>query len=244
MTQQHPIRLGVNIDHVATLRNARGGVHPDPVRSALVAEKAGADGITVHLREDRRHIREADVMQIKENVSLPINLEMAATDEMRDFALSVCPNAVCVVPEKRQELTTEGGLNVLSNATALNRLLQPIKAKNIRISLFLDPDAQQIAAAKEIGADVVELHTGAYANASGDARAAELQRLHNAAELLRKLSIECHAGHGLTTENVAPICQLTDVRELNIGHWLIGEALFVGLESAVRGMRAAIESAA
>ncbi|MET0155411.1 MAG: pyridoxine 5'-phosphate synthase [Rickettsiales bacterium] len=236
------IRLGVNIDHVATLRNARGGAHPCPIRAALAAEGAGADGITVHLREDRRHIREADVLAIKERCALPVNLEMAATREMAEFAMRVHPHAVCVVPEKRAELTTEGGLSVVGREDELIALLRPLQEAGMRLSLFLDPDREQLRAAKRIGTDIVELHTGAYANATTDAMCAEERRkLRDAAELLAELDVECHAGHGLTDKNVGPICRLKDVRELNVGHFLIGEALFVGLEGAISSMRRAMD---
>jgi len=238
------IRLGVNIDHVATLRNARGGAHPCPLRAGLAAAKAGADGITVHLREDRRHIRENDVIALKGAVSLPINLEMAATREMANFAMRVRPHAVCVVPEKRAELTTEGGLDLLGREAELAALLLPLKQEGMRLSLFLDPSPAQLEAAARIGADIVELHTGAYANADGEEKARELQKLLDAADILAKIGIECHAGHGLTCENVGPVCKLAALRELNIGHALIGEALFVGLEAAIGQMRAAIDAGA
>jgi pyridoxine 5-phosphate synthase len=239
-----PIRLGVNIDHVATLRNARGGGRPCPVRAALAAQKAGADGITVHLREDRRHIRDADLFALKERVGLPLNLEMAATEEMARIACRVRPHAACIVPERRQEVTTEGGLDAVRHREALAPVVASLKAQGIRVSLFLDPAPEQIRAAHELGADVVELHTGAYAGAASEEwRQRELEALHKAAELLDALGIECHAGHGLDFENVLPVCGLRKLRELNIGHALIGEALFVGMERAVAEMLGIVRGA-
>lgn len=238
------IRLGLNIDHVATLRNARGGTHPCPVRAAKAAEAAGADGITVHLREDRRHIKDADVYAVKEAVNLPLNLEMAATQEMLRIALDVKPNAVCIVPERREELTTEGGLYLTGDASRIGDLCAAAKEAGIRVSLFLDPEPKQIEQAAAIGADIVELHTGAYANATGAAREAELRRLGDASHLLRDLGIECHAGHGLDYTNAAAVCaSLTALRELNIGHFLIGEALFSGLPQVIGRMRGIIAGA-
>ncbi len=237
------LRLGVNIDHVATLRNARGGAHPDPVRAALLAKAAGADGITAHLREDRRHVRDEDVARLKVEVALPLNFEMAATAEMQAIALRTRPNACCLVPEKREERTTEGGLDVVGQAAALKEFIAPLKAAGIRISLFVAPDAAQMEAAAAAGADIVELHTGHYAELSGAAQAAELQRLREAARYGASLGLEMHAGHGLTFENVGPIAAMAELHELNIGHFLVGEALFTGLEAAIRRMREAMDAA-
>lgn len=236
-----PLRLGVNIDHVATLRNARGGVHPDVLRAALAAQRAGADGLTVHLREDRRHIRDGDVQILRQQCPLPMNLEMAATDEMQAIALMTQPNAVCLVPEKRAELTTEGGLDVAGQKERLASFIAPIKAAGIRVSLFVDPDSAQIEAAAQVGADIIELHTGTYADAKNSD--AELARLAKAAGQGAALGLEVHAGHGLTYDNVGAIAALPEVVELNIGHFLIGEALFVGLEQAIRAMRGRMDEA-
>jgi pyridoxine 5-phosphate synthase len=241
MAVAEKLRLGVNIDHVATIRNARGGRLPDPVRAAEMAALAGADGITAHLREDRRHIGDEDIARLASEIGLPLNLEMAATEEMRAIALRHKPNACCLVPEKRQEVTTEGGLDVLGGGAALQAILDPIKAAGIRISLFIDPVEAQIEAAVKAGADIVELHTGAYAHAhqDGDAKrfASELARLQKGAELADAAGLEVHAGHGLCFETVAPISAISQVVELNIGHFLIGEAIFTGLESAIEKMR-------
>ena len=236
----YPLRLGVNVDHVATVRNARGGRHPDPVRAALAAKAGGADGITAHLREDRRHIRDDDVPRLKGEVGLPLNLEMAATAEMVAVARAVGPHAVCLVPERRTEVTTEGGLDVVAGGDALRRTVAILSDAGIRVSLFIDPDPAQIAAAQAAGAPVVELHTGAYAEA-GTRTDAALARLRSGAALARDLGLECHAGHGLTEANVGPVAAIRDVRELNIGHALVGEAVFVGLDEAVRRMRAAMQ---
>ncbi len=241
MAVAEKLRLGVNIDHVATIRNARGGRLPDPVRAAEMAALAGADGITAHLREDRRHIGDEDIARLASEIGLPLNLEMAATEEMRAIALRHKPNACCLVPEKRQEVTTEGGLDVLGGRAALQAILDPIKAAGIRISLFIDPVEAQIEAAVKAGADIVELHTGAYAHAhqDGDAKrfASELARLQKGAELADAAGLEVHAGHGLCFETVAPISAISQVVELNIGHFLIGEAIFTGLEGAIEKMR-------
>jgi len=231
-----PLRLGVNIDHVATLRNARGGRHPDPVRAAMIAKGSGADGITVHLREDRRHIRDLDVFRIRDEVPLPLNLEMAVTEEMLAIAQDVAPEAACLVPEKRTEVTTEGGLDVARTpgiAAAVSRLSRA----GIRVSLFVDPDPVQVRAAKSAGAPVIELHTGSYADAEGAGRELELERLRRAADLAAELGIECHAGHGLTFGNVGPIAAIQALRELNIGHFLVGEAVMIGLGPAVAEMK-------
>lgn len=228
------LRLGVNIDHVATVRNARGGAHPDPLDAARAAVQAGADGITLHLREDRRHIRDDDVRRIRAAISAPINLEMAATEEMVAIAREVRPHASCLVPERRQEVTTEGGLDVAGQVEALRPVVVALREAGIRVSLFIDPDPAQLRAAAAIGAPVVELHTGSYA----DGRAGELDRLRAAAALTRELGLECHAGHGLTFANVAPVAALPELVELNIGHFLIGEAIVAGgLAEAVREMK-------
>lgn len=237
------LRLGVNIDHVATIRNARGGDHPDPVRAAQIVAAAGGDGITAHLREDRRHIRDEDLARIQAATDLPLNLEMAATDEMLEIALRHKPHAACIVPEKREERTTEGGLD----AAGLHNQLAPIVGRlldaGIRVSLFIAPDARQIEAAMLLNAPVVELHTGEYAHATGEKQAAELARLADMAALAAKNGIEPHAGHGLTYENVQPIAAIPQLAELNIGHYLVGEAIFVGLENAVLRMRDLMDEA-
>ena len=238
-----PLRLGVNIDHVATIRNARGGDHPDPVRAAFAAAEAGADGITAHLREDRRHIRDEDIAALMEQLQVPLNLEMAATEEMFAIALKHRPHAVCIVPEKREERTTEGGIDAAGQHNRLAPLVAELGSARIRVSLFIEPDPRQIEAALRLGAPVVELHTGRYAELEGDDRSEEFRRLHDAAALAAKNGIEVHAGHGLTFDNVGPIAAIPQVRELNIGHFLIGEALFVGLGESVRQMRAAMDAA-
>lgn len=232
------IRLGVNIDHVATLRNARGGSHPDPVLAAHEAVRYGANGITAHLREDRRHIRDADMARLKAELTVPLNFEMAATDEMVSIASALRPHACCLVPERRQEVTTEGGLDVLAQMEGLAPKISHLKAANIRVSLFIDPDEAQIRAASTLGAPVIELHTGAYAESASDEA---LTRLRNAANLALSLGLELHAGHGLTTANIGPIAALSGLRELNIGHFIIGEAVFVGLGQAITLMRLAID---
>jgi len=226
-------RLGVNIDHVATLRNARGGEHPDPFTVAAACVAAGADGITIHLREDRRHIRDADAERICAQIAAPINLEMAATEEMTAIACRLRPHGVCIVPERRQEITTEGGLDVVHHEAALRPLIARLNAAGIVVSLFVDPEPAQLHAAVAVGAAVVELHTGSYANG----KPGELERLAEAAALTQKIGLECHAGHGLTYANVAPIAALPQVRELNIGHYLMGEALLVGLPETIRVMK-------
>jgi pyridoxine 5-phosphate synthase len=237
------LRLGVNIDHVATVRNARGAGYPDPVRAALMAAEAGADGITAHLREDRRHVTDDDIARLSDQLTIPLNLEMAATDEMLGIALRHQPHAACIVPEKREELTTEGGLDAAGQHDRLAPLVAELRNANIRVSLFIEPDARQIDAALRLGAPVVELHTGRYAELDGEARTVELRRLTDAAALAAKNGIEVHAGHGLTYDNVAAIAAIPQVRELNIGHFLVGEALFVGLGEAVRHMRQAMDVA-
>jgi pyridoxine 5-phosphate synthase len=243
MQMSNDLRLGVNIDHVATVRNARGAGYPDPVRAALMAAEAGADGITAHLREDRRHITDDDIARLSDQLTIPLNLEMAATDEMLGIALRHRPHAACIVPEKREELTTEGGLDAAGQHNRLAPLVAELRNANIRVSLFIEPDARQIDAALRLGAPVVELHTGRYAELDGDARTIELRRLTDAAALAAKNGIEVHAGHGLTYDNVAAIAAIPQVRELNIGHFLVGEALFVGLGQAVRQMRQAMDVA-
>jgi pyridoxine 5-phosphate synthase len=237
------LRLGVNIDHVATIRNARGGDHPDPVRAAFAAADAGADGITAHLREDRRHITDADIDRLMERLEIPLNLEMAATDEMLDIALRHRPNAACIVPEKREERTTEGGLDAAGQHNHLAHYVERLGAANIRVSLFIEPDPRQIEAAIRLGAPVVEFHTGLYAHLEGEARAAELRRIADAAALAVKNGIEPHAGHGLTFDNVAPVAAIPQLAELNIGHFLVGEAIFTGLDASVRRMRALMDEA-
>ena len=237
------LRLGVNIDHVATVRNARGGDHPDPVRAAELAAKAGADGITAHLREDRRHITDADIARLTAAISLPLNFEMAATEEMVGIALKHRPHAACIVPEKRQERTTEGGLDADGHREALTPMVKRLSEAGIRVSLFIEPTPAQVEAAIALGAPVVEFHTGRYAHRTGAARADELRRIADMAALAAKNGIEPHAGHGLTYDNVAPVAAIPQIAELNIGHFLIGEAIFVGLEEAVRRMRAAMDAA-
>ncbi|MCE8419375.1 pyridoxine 5'-phosphate synthase [Rhodovulum sulfidophilum] len=241
------LRLGVNIDHVATLRNARGAAYPDPLRAALLAEAAGADGITAHLREDRRHIRDADIDALMAGLSVPLNLEMAATDEMQAIALRHRPHAVCLVPERREERTTEGGLDVAGDAARLARFIAPLAGAGCRVSLFIAADPAQVEAAAEVGAAVVELHTGAYCDLHHEGRLAErdaeLARLRAMARHAQGLGLEVHAGHGLTYETVAPVAALPEIRELNIGHFLIGEAVFLGLEASIAEMRRRMEAA-
>ena len=237
------LRLGVNIDHVATIRNARGGPHPDPVRAAFAAAEAGADGITAHLREDRRHITDADIDALMARLEIPLNLEMAATEEMLAIALAHRPHAACLVPEKREERTTEGGLDAAGQHNLLAYYVDRLGAANIRVSLFIEPDPKQIEAAIRLGAPVVEFHTGRYAHAEGEDRATELRRIADAAALAVKNGIEPHAGHGLTYDNVVPIAAIPQIVELNIGHFLIGEAIFVGLAESVRQMRALMDAA-
>jgi len=243
VTASRYLRLGVNVDHVATIRNARGGGHPDPVRAALLAEKAGADGITAHLREDRRHISDHDIDRLRREIALPLNLEMAATDEMADIALRHVPHAACIVPEKREERTTEGGLDAIGGHNHLVPLVGALRHKGIRVSLFIEPDLAQVDAAKAIGAPVVELHTGSYCDAEGAARSRELDRIRIAARHAAALGLEVHAGHGLTFDTVGPIAEIPEIVELNIGHFLIGEAIYGGLDSAIRRMRALMDKA-
>jgi pyridoxine 5-phosphate synthase len=240
-------RLGVNIDHVATIRNARGGRHPDPLRAAHLAAEAGADGITAHLREDRRHISDHDIARLKAELTRPLNLEMAATEEMLAIALRHVPNACCLVPERREERTTEGGLDVAGGIEHLRSFADRLKEAGIRVSLFIEPDPRQIEAAVKVGADIVELHTGSYCERAldDDARgvAGEMDRLRTAARIAAEVGLEVHAGHGLTYNTVAPVARIPQVVELNIGHFLIGEAIFGGLHSAVRRMRALMDEA-
>ena len=231
------LRLGVNIDHVATIRNARGVGYPDPVRAALLAQDAGADGITAHLREDRRHITDDDIARLSTGLAIPLNLEMAATEEMLAIALRHRPHAACIVPEKREELTTEGGLDAAGQHNRLAPLVASLRGASIRVSLFIEPDPRQIEAAIRLGAPVVELHTGRYAELEGEAQTKELRRLTDAAALAAKNGIEVHAGHGLTFDNVTPIAAIPQIAELNIGHFLVGEALFTGLGVSVARMR-------
>jgi pyridoxine 5-phosphate synthase len=241
------LRLGVNIDHVATVRNARGGVEPDPVRAALIAARSGADGITAHLREDRRHITDSDISRLMGELTLPLNLEMAATDEMLAIARKHGPHAACIVPERREERTTEGGLDAAGGHNHLQRFVSELGGASIRVSLFVEPDRRQLDAAKLLGAPVVELHTGAYCEAAiaGDKAAVErhLKRLRDAACYGDSIGLEVHAGHGLTYETVVAVAAIPELAELNIGHFLIGEAIFVGLEQSVRRMRALMDEA-
>jgi pyridoxine 5-phosphate synthase len=237
------IALGVNIDHVATLRQARRARYPDPVHAALAAEMAGADLITLHLREDRRHIQIQDVRSLKEVVKTRMNLEMAVTDEMLDLARHVRPPDCCLVPEKRQEITTEGGLDAASQVQRLKEAVSILVAAGIRVALFIDPDQRQIEAAVQIGAPVVELHTGAYADSTGSQQATELQRLVTGAKLASSLGLEVHAGHGLNYHNVLPVAAITEIVELNIGHAIVARAVFDGMTAAVRDMRALMLSA-
>ncbi|MGR3635825.1 MAG: pyridoxine 5'-phosphate synthase [Shimia sp.] len=241
------LRLGVNIDHVATVRNARGSAYPDPVRAAKLAEEAGADGITAHLREDRRHIEDADIDGLMDALTVPLNFEMAATDEMLAIALRHKPHAVCIVPEKREERTTEGGLEVAREENKLAHFIAPLREVGCRVSIFIAADQAQIEAANRIGAQVIELHTGAYCDfhAEGrfDERDAELARLTEMATFAHSLGLEVHAGHGLTYDTVAPIAALPEVMELNIGHFLIGESIFLGLEPAIKEMRRIMDEA-
>ncbi len=235
------MRLGVNVDHVATLRQARGVDYPDPVEAALVAEAAGADGITVHLREDRRHIQERDVEELRRRLRVKLNLEMAVTDAMVDFALRVQPGDACFVPERREELTTEGGLDVAGHAARITVAARRLAAAGIRVSLFIDPDPAQVRASRSAGVHAVELHTGDYANAAGDAaRGRQLARLRLAAAEAALLGLEVHAGHGLTVANVRPVAAIAEIVELNIGHSIVARAVLVGMAAAVREMRAVL----
>ncbi len=255
--KQSKIRLGVNIDHVATIRNARGGVHPSPVKAANLAQKYGADGITIHLREDRRHIRDEDLKMIKESIKLPINLEMAATTEMLDIALETKPNAACIVPEKRQEVTTEGGLDVIKYRQLLEPIVKRLHDKSIRVSLFVDANQRQIKSAKEIGADIIEIHTGEFCYFHDELEVLKrnfddnyqriikisekteksFEKIKDCAKYATKIGLECHAGHGLNYDSAAKISKIEGIVELNIGHFLIGEAIFDGFEEVIKRMR-------
>ncbi len=241
------LRLGVNIDHVATIRNARGGRHPDPVRAAKLAAAAGADGITAHLREDRRHISDEDIDRLVREIDLPLNLEMAATDEMAAIALAHRPHAACLVPEKREERTTEGGIDAAGRLERLKPLVRMLRDIGIRVSLFVEPDRRQLDAALSLGAPVVELHTGAYceAHARGEAKECErlLELIRQAARYGDERGLEIHAGHGLGFDTVGPVAAIPEIRELNIGHFLVGEAIFSGLDAAIRRMRALMDEA-
>jgi len=241
------LRLGVNIDHVATIRNARGGEHPCPVRAAHLATEAGADGITAHLREDRRHISDDDIERLSQEIKLPLNFEMAATKEMQDIALAAKPNACCLVPERREELTTEGGLDVHGAMDKLRSFIDPLKSAGIRISMFVDPDQTQIKASKDIGADIVELHTGTYCDnftkRDNEATGRELFRLTESANFADELGLEVHAGHGLGFESVGPVAEIAALQELNIGHFLVGESIFIGFAEAIKLMRKEMDAA-
>jgi pyridoxine 5-phosphate synthase len=239
----HMLRLGVNIDHVATLRNARGGSHPCPVSAALLAQKSGADGITAHLREDRRHINDDDIISLKQVLDIPLNFEMAATEEMVSLAEKLRPNAACIVPEKREELTTEGGLAVVGHEARLAPFITRLKAAGVRVSLFVDAIPAELEASAALGADIVELHTGAYCDSGGEERAAHLKLLHDGAHYADQLGLEVHAGHGLNYENVSDIAALRQITELNIGHFLIGAAVFSGLPDALSTMRRLMDEA-
>ena len=243
MHEPSRLRLGVNIDHVATVRNARGGSLPDPLRAARLAEAAGADGITAHLREDRRHIVDGDIEGLMRELKVPLNFEMAATAEMVDIALRHRPHAACIVPEKREERTTEGGLDAAGQHNQLKPMIARLRDAGIRVSLFIEADPRQLEAAVALGAPVVELHTGRYCELDGEAQRVELERLRKGAALCARLGLECHAGHGLSYGDVGPIAAIPEVRELNIGHFLIGEAIFVGLEAAIREMRRVMDAA-
>jgi pyridoxine 5-phosphate synthase len=243
MPALQPLRLGVNIDHVATVRNARGGKMPDPLRAAAIAAAAGADGITAHLREDRRHIVDADIDGLMRELGIPLNFEMAATPEMVGIALMHRPHAACIVPEKREERTTEGGLDAAGQHNQLKPLVAKLSDAGIRVSLFIEADERQLEAAVTLGAPVVELHTGRYCELEGAAQKAELARLQRGAALCARLGLECHMGHGLSFLDVSPIAAIAEVRELNIGHFLVGEAIFVGLDAAIREMRRVMNQA-
>lgn len=247
MTTDNHLRLGVNIDHVATVRNARGSAYPDPLRAAIIAQEAGADGITAHLREDRRHITDSDIEALMDGIKIPLNFEMAATDEMQKIALRHKPHAVCLVPEKREERTTEGGLEVAREENMLAHFIAPLRDVGCRVSIFIAAEQKQIEAAHRIGAEVIELHTGAYCEAHVEERFndrdAELERLKEMAEFAHDLGLEVHAGHGLTYDTVQPIAAIPQMRELNIGHFLIGESIFLGLEASIKNMRKLMDEA-
>jgi pyridoxine 5-phosphate synthase len=234
------MRLGINIDHVATIRNARGKFHPDPVKAGELAEKFGADGITIHLREDRRHILDSDLVALKKKIKLPINLEIAATKEMFEIAIKMRPNAICIVSEKRQEITTEGGLDVIKHKKILQSLIKNLHKKiKVKVSLFVDPDKNQIACAKAVGADAVEIHTGKFCDAKN--KSVEFEKIKECAKLAKSLNLECHAGHGLNYETAKKIATISEISELNIGHFIISEAIFYGLEAVIKKMKLAIK---
>ena len=243
MTEANRILLGVNVDHVATLRQARGTRYPDPVKAALDAEEAGADGITVHLREDRRHIQERDVLMMKDALQTRMNFEMGVTEAMLAFAERLRPEHVCLVPETRQELTTEGGLDAAGGMAQLKPYVTALNDAGIRVSLFVEPDVEQLEAAVALGAPVIELHTGSYCDTTGPEQDRQFKRLADAAQAAQDLGLECHAGHGLTFDTVGPVAAINSIRELNIGHFLIGEAIFGGLESSIKRMRALVDKA-
>ena len=242
-----PLKLGINIDHVATIRNARGGLHPDPMRAAILAQEAGADSITIHLREDRRHIIDSDVFEIAGGLVIPLNLEMAATDEMKEIALKLAPEAVCLVPEKREEKTTEGGLNVVDVQDNLREFISELQDNGSRVSLFIEPNEVQIKAAHYTGAKAIEFHTGRYCEAveKGDYTAASeyLSDLHIGARLAASLGLDVHAGHGITYDSVTEIARIPEISELNIGHFLVGEAIFIGLKDSISKMRQIMDDA-
>ena len=242
MSKRKYIRLGVNIDHVATIRNARGGLHPDPISAALLAEKFGADGITAHLREDRRHISDQDIFKLKQHLSVPLNLEMAATEEMLAIALKTRPNAVCLVPEKRKEITTEGGLDIKKLAN-LDDIINKLKDHNIKVSLFLEPDIAIVNLANNFNIDIIEFHTGKYCNLNDRAQKAEFKKIEQAVQYASNLGIECHAGHGLDFETTAVIAAIPELAELNIGHFLIGESIFSGLGQTIVQMKEIMQKA-
>tara|TARA_B100000029_G_scaffold477924_1_gene523474 strand:+ start:981 stop:1721 length:741 start_codon:yes stop_codon:yes gene_type:complete len=238
------LRLGVNIDHVATIRNARGGEHPDPVKAAQLAAAAGADTVTAHLREDRRHIFDKDIIRLRNEIDIPLNLEMAATEEMLKIALLYIPHAACIVPEKREERTTEGGLNIIGNYNYLEKFVKNLSNKDIRVSMFIEPEHDQIDAAKKLGAPVIELHTGKYCNATGQIeKDRELKKIILSAKYATDIGLECHAGHGLGFDTVQPIARIQEICELNIGHFLIGESIFSGLEQAILRIRSLMKNA-
>ncbi|MDA9231510.1 pyridoxine 5'-phosphate synthase, partial [Rickettsiales bacterium] len=223
------------------IRNARGGIHPDPVESAILAQKSGANGITAHLREDRRHISDSDIVRLKKAINLPLNFEMAATEEMLQIALRTKPNAACIVPEKRAEVTTEGGLDIIANEKRLISIIKQLKDSKILVSLFVDPDQEQIQKSKDIGADIIEIHTGAYCNNKGQAQENEFKKIAQCAKFAHKIGLECHAGHGLDFKTAKQISKIPEIIELNIGHFLIGEAIFIGLKDAIIKMKNAIK---
>ena len=237
MSSHNSLKLGVNVDHIATLRQARGTTYPDPTQAAKIARLAGADGVTVHLREDRRHIQEQDVFEIRETVSLPLNFEMAATPQMLDLALELAPYECCLVPEKRQEVTTEGGLDVFAQMALLEGFISQLKTNGTLVSLFIDPDDESVDASKELGADIVELHTGSYAECDGDQQVFELQRIKNAASRASSLGLQANAGHGLHYQNVQAVAAIPEIDCLNIGHAIVSRAVMTGIHEAVFAMK-------